>query len=80
MIPSCQMSGSYARVEERVRSNSREVGLHMVPYLEESKRVFCAILPIDPAGGGEGIGELLQLRNRKEDNRRKGREHSSCGG
>ena len=75
MIPRSEVSCSHARIDEWIRSNSREVGLDVVPDLEDLQSSRSSTLPVDPVRRREGF-ELLKPRNRRLNKRREGRESS----
>ena len=64
MIPRSEVSCSHARIDEWIRSNSGEVGLDVVPDLEDLQSPSSATLPVDPVRGRDGF-EFLKPRNRR---------------
>jgi hypothetical protein len=62
VVPGSEVSSSHSGVEERIRASGGEVGLDMIPHLQDLQRSHSAALPVDPVRGGDGF-ELLKPRN-----------------
>jgi len=74
VVPHSEMGRSHARVNEWIGSSSEEIGLDMIPHLEDLQGIPGATLPVQPVGGGQRFVELHQTGNRWWHERRKRRE------